>query len=393
MKRGHRLTLVGVALASSVALVGLLTSLGSSGEGPVTGLLTRLGTAFGSVEYSLRQRVTGPGRSAELVWFSPYRTDNARLKNPGVVLLGAYDSLVPSTLEGVVDLEKSLGTTLPLVHFYSAWGDRPDQQFPLQLTTAIWNMGSVPMVTWEPWLTDFENGLHPHLPLRDVRNRHGMGAVARGDYDFYIDAWATDAAAFGRPLFLRVGHEMNDPYRYPWGPQNNTKEEFIAAWRHVVDRFRRAGAHNVLWVWAPHVAYEYWELYYPGADYVDWVSTGTLNFGTVAHWSQWWTFYDLFGLKYEALQSFGKPVMIDEFGSLAVGGDRAAWYRDALTDLPQRYPAVRALLFFNAREDQTLTYQKADWSIAGDAVVAETIAAAIRPWAPGSKVSHAPPQP
>ena len=82
--------------------------------------------------------------------------------------------------------------------------------------------------------------------------------------------------------------------------------------------------------------------------------------------------------------------MIDEFGSLAVGGDRAAWYRDALAGLPQKYPAVKALLFFNAREDQTLTYQKADWSIAGDAALAETIATAIRPWAPGPSPLTAP---
>jgi hypothetical protein len=376
--------LVSVAMAGGVTLIAMLTSLGTASEGPIGDALTQLGTAVAGVETRLRERFSGPGRGAELDWLEPYRTNAARLRSPDVVLLGAYDSLVPATLEGVVALERTLGTTLPLIHSYTAWGDRPDQRFPLRLVTAIWSIGSVPMVTWEPWLTDFENSRHSHLPLRDERDRHGLAAVARGDYDFYVDAWAADAAAFGKPLFVRMGHEMNDPYRYPWGPQNNTKEEFIAAWRHVVERFRRAGAHNVLWVWAPHVAYQYWELYYPGSDYVDWVSTGTLNFGTVANWSQWWTFYELFGMKYESLASFGKPVMIDEFGSLAVGGDRAAWYRDALTDLPAKYPAVRALLFFNAREDQTLTYQKADWSVGGDAGIAATIGAAIRPWAPPS---------
>jgi len=382
MRRGYRLALVGIALASSVVFVGLLTSFGSASEGPISGVLARLGTAFSSLEYSLRQRLSGPGRSAELAWFMSYRTDAGRLKNPDIVLLGAYDSLIPDTLEGVVELERSLGATLPLVHIYTAWGDKPEQQFPYRLVAAIWNMGSVPMITWEPWLTDFENALHPFLPLRDARNRHGLAAVARGDYDFYLDTWAADAAAFGKPLFLRFGHEMNDPYRYPWGPQNNTKEEFIAAWQNVVERFRRAGAHNVLWVWAPHVGYEYWELYYPGSEYVEWVSTGALNFGTVAHWSQWWTFHELFGMKYGILASFGKPVMIDEFGSLAVGGDRVAWYRDALADLPAKYPAVKALLFFHAREDQTLTYQKVDWSVASDPALADTIAAAIRSWPP-----------
>jgi hypothetical protein len=386
MRRRHRVALVGIALATSAVLVVALTSVGPASEGPVSGLLTRLGTAFGSFELSMRQRFAGPGRSAELEWFAPYRTDAARLRNPDTFLLGAYDSLVPTTLQGLVDLERSLGTTLPLVHVYAAWGDRPEQQFPLRMVSAISNIGSVPMVTWEPWLTDFENGLHPHLPLRDARNRHGLGAVARGEYDFYLDQWAADAAAFGKPLFVRVGHEMNDPYRYPWGPQNNTKEEFIAAWRHIVDRFRRAGARNVIWIWAPHVAYQYWELYYPGREYVDWVSTGTLNFGTVANWSQWWSFDELFGMKYEMLASFGNPVMIDEFGSLAVGGDRAAWYRDALTDLPVKYPAVKSLLFFNTREDQTLTYQKVNWSI-DETALAETIKTALQAW-PSNAASH-----
>jgi hypothetical protein len=85
-------------------------------------------------------------------------------------------------------------------------------------------------------------------------------------------------------------------------------------------------------------------------------------------------------MKYGSMASFGKPVMIDEFGSLVVGGDRTAWYRDALTDLPAKYPQVRALLFFHARQDQTLTYQTVDWSVVRDPEVAETIAAAIAAW-------------
>ena len=380
MSRGRRFALVATALASSVLFVLLLLSAGSASEGPIATTLNRIGTAVGSAEHAIRERLSGPGRSAELNWFEPYRDAADRLRDPDVVLLGAYDSLVPKTLEGVVELEDSLGTTLPLLHIYTAWGDKTDQQFPSRLVEAIWNMGSVPMVTWEPWLTDFENAQHPHLPLRADRDRHGLADVARGGYDVYIDTWAAAAAEFARPILVRLGHEMNDPYRYPWGPQNNTKEDFIAAWRHVVERFRQAGADNVLWIWAPHVAYEHWELYYPGDDYVDWVSTGALNFGTVAHWSEWWSFRELFGQKYDAMASFGKPVMIDEFGSLTVGGDRAAWYDEALTDLPTKYPAVRALLFFHARQDRTLTYQTVDWSIVRDPEIAQTIAAAVASW-------------
>ena len=159
----------------------------------------------------------------------------------------------------------------------------------------------------------------------------------------------------------------------------------MEAWRHVVGRFRRAGASNVLWVWSPHLAYKYWETYYPGADYVDWVATGALNFGTVAHWSEWWTFDQLFGLKYEGARAFGKPIMISEFGSLTVGGDRKQWYVDALTDLPTRYPEVKALLFFNVRNDRTVTYQQVDWAISGDPALAPAIATALKRWAPSNQ--------
>ncbi len=382
MRRLHRIGLTTTLIAGGAVAVVAVTSMSRGAEGPVSSGLSWLGAATRSVEHWARQRIAGPGRADALSWFAPIRDDVARLRKPDVILLGAFDAGIPQTLDGVVHLEQALGTTFPLIQLYAAWGDKPEQRFPRSVVGAIADLGSIPMITWEPWLTDFESPRHPGLLLPAARELHGLAAVARGDYDFHVDAWARDAARYGRPLFLRFAHEMNDPYRYPWGPQNNSKEEYIAAWRHVVDRFRLAGAHNVLWVWSPHVAYDYWELYYPGADYVDWVATGVLNFGPIAQWSQWWTFDHILGPKYPGLASFDKPVMVAEFGSLAVGGDRIDWYRQALTEIPARYPAVRALLFFEAAADQTVTYQKVDWTVAGDSVLAATIRQAISPWAP-----------
>lgn len=380
MKRRQRLAIASGVIATGAGLVVLLTSLSSAAEGPLTTGMERIAAALGSMEHRLSLRFRGPGRSASLAWFERHRADPRLLRSPETVLLGAYDSDVRATLDGVIGLEQRIGTTFPLVQIYTAWGDKPDQRFPLALATAIWGVGSVPVITWEPWLTDFDNARHAHLPLRGVRESHGMAGVARGDYDFYIDEWAAAAVQFGRPLFLRWGHEMNDPYRYSWGPQNNTKEEYIAAWRHVVGRFRAAGAGNVIWVWSPHVAYEYWDLYYPGDAWVDWVATGALNYGPIAQWSRWWTFAEIFGAKYPRLAEFGKPVMVAEFGSLAVGGNRAEWYARALADLPAKYPAVKALLFFNAGDDHTVTYQKVDWRVNADSAAAVAVARSIASW-------------
>jgi hypothetical protein len=379
MKRRARLALVAVALTAAAGAVFLLTAISTGASGPLASVFARIGAGVGSVENRVRQRLRGPGRSAQLGWLD---RSQAFLRRPSTTLLGAYDGNLPASFDGLLALESRIGKPLALIQVYTAWGDKPEHQFPLVVSNAIWDMGSVPVITWEPWLTEFDSRRHPHLPLPADRDSHGMGAVARGLYDFYIDEWADAAARFKNPVYVRFGHEMNDPYRYPWGPQNNTKEEFIAAWQRVVTRFRAAGATNVIWVWSPHVAYEYWELYYPGAGTVDWVATGVLNFGPIAQWSRWWTFDEIFGSRYRALAGFEKPVMIAEFGSLAVGGDRPSWFEESLRSLPSKYPAVKALLFFETGTDQTVTYQKVDWRIATDSLSASSVARSISTWAP-----------
>lgn len=379
MERTHRIALAAASATLSVAMVVALVFLGSATEGPLSNLFGHVGTAVGGLESRAVRAVRGPGRASEMAWLAPLRENADSLRRPDALLLGAYDDGIPGTLEGVLGLEERLATRLPLIQTYAAWGDEPAHAFPERIAEAVRDLGSIPVITWEPWLSTFENRLHAHLPLRDARDRGGLAAIARGDYDFYVDAWAQAAARYGEPLMLRFAHEMNDPYRYPWGPQHNGPEDFIAAWRRVVDRFRAAGATNVLWVWSPHVAYAGYEAYWPGDDYVDWVATGALNYGTVATWSEWWSFHDIFGRHYDFLAGFGKPVMVAEFGTVAVGGDRAAWYREALTGFGERYPSVHALLFFNVESDNTVTRQSIEWSFLDEpqvvAAVREGVAA------------------
>lgn len=379
MKIFHRVTAVSVTLGSIVLVFLALTYMSTKTEGPLARVLTAAGIVFSEMENEIVKLFRGPGREAELAWFQPYRSATSTLRTPDTLFLGAYDNNIPQTLDGIMRLEEALGVRMPLIHFYAAWGDKPEQQFPSKLVRAIWNLGSVAVITWEPWLSDFENVNHPHLPLRDARDKGGAVDIVRGVYDFYIDQWAVDAAAFGKPLFVRLAHEMNDPYRYPWGPQNNTIPDFLAAWRHIVTRFRAAGATNVVWVWSPHVAYEYYP-YYPGDEYVDWVGTQALNYGTVAPWSRWWSMQEIFGNHYLYLAALQKPVMVAEFSSLAVGGDRQAWFREALQDFPSRFPAVKALLFFHNANDATITYQQLDWSLAQDSTISKVVAETIAGW-------------
>lgn len=376
----YRFIIVLTALAVGILLVASLSYVGNESSGPVEDFLSKVKSVVSNLEedYILKKRVTS--RSAELIWLKPMQEHAEKMKNPEKLLLGAFDNQVVSTLQPIIIFEDSLDTVFPLIHIYSAWGSKREQRFPKDEVESIVMLGSIPVITWEPWLNDFTEDDIPGLPEIEERDKNGLKSIASGLYDSYLKEWALDAKAQEITLLIRLGHEMNDPYRYPWGPQNNESQDFIDAWKHVVELFRQEKVENVLWVWAPHLAYGKFKDFYPGDEYVDWIATGTLNYGTVAPWSQWWTFDEIFAKYYEELATYKKPIMLAEFGSLAVGGDRAKWYADALYDFPTKYPAVKALIFFHNRKDATTTFQTLNWYIKDEPAITKAIKDSFLKW-------------
>ncbi len=372
----NRFVFVSAATIIGIAMVMVFVFLGKQTTGPITGALDALGNKVIEVEQDYLLSKREPIRSKELAWFQKYRNNIELLKNPDTIFLGVYENTYEESFNNIITFDHNLQNTLPFIQIYTAWGDKPREEFPLVYAKTIYDLGSIPIITWEPWLNDFNREKH-NLPVVEDPNIGGMAAVARGDYDFYIEEWAKDVKDFKNNIFIRLGHEMNDPYRYPWGPQNNEPHDFIAAWKHVVDKFKEVGANNVVWVWAPHPAYLKYGEYYPGDDYVDWIGIGALNYGTAASWSKWWTFDEIYGNYYDWLDMLNKPMMITEMGSLKVGGSRETWFKEAISDLPKKYPRLNALVFFNDSDDKTTLNKTLDWSIVKDTVVCTTINNAI----------------
>ncbi|MDQ7818743.1 MAG: glycosyl hydrolase [Melioribacteraceae bacterium] len=377
-KKVYRIFITIAVLLTGFLLVLLITFMGKKTSGPIEDLFYKIRSGITSIEDHFILGKREKTRSKSLKWFDYHRFDKSRILSPDKLLLGAYDDKVSDTFQPIVDLEDSIKTVFPIIHIYTAWGSKRDQQFPSGELNAIYSIGSLPMITWEPWLTDFDKDLMPGLPDKQFRDNEGLKAIARGVYDSYINKWASDAKSFNKLFFLRLAHEMNDPYRYPWGPQNNQPEDFIAAWKYIVNRFKMIGADNVIWVWSPHPAYGRFEEYYPGREFVDWIGVGTLNYGTVAPWSKWWTFDEIFAKHYEVLAQYNKPIIISEFGSLAVGGDRSKWFEEALKDFDVKYPSVKALIFFHCSSDATTTYQTLNWYLKDDQAVTKKIVNSIR---------------
>jgi hypothetical protein len=371
----YRLLLVLGAMAIGVALVSGLAFFGDKSTGPVQDFFNSLNKSVHDLEgdYILKRRTVS--RAQRLGWLAPGLRNVDSLKSIKGILLGAYDNRADISLQPIVDLEDSLKTTFPLIQVYTAWGSKREQKFPIEKVRSISALGSIPVITWEPWLNDFTEGENADLNAAQDPNKNGLKRIVAGKYDNYLRQWASAARNSGVTILLRLGHEMNDPYRYPWGPQNNEPSDFIAAWKHVVELFRHEKANNIVWVWAPHLAYGEFDAFYPGPEWVGWTGTGTLNYGTVAPWSQWWTFEEIFGKHYPSLEAFNKPILISEFGSLAVGGDRSKWYADAFRDFEEKYPRVKGLMFFHHGNDASTTYQSLNWQITSDPAVLDSIRA------------------
>lgn len=171
-------------------------------------------------------------------------------------------------------LEAALGAPLDVIHWFRGWAEAAPP--PIDLLRLVASRGATPFLTWEPW--DYT------LPVSE-QSRFALKRIAAGDYDEYIDTWAHGLAAYRAPVVLRFAHEMNGR-AYPWCVEvpGNTSKDYVAAWRHVVGRFRGAGAMNVRFLWCPNVDWSgsgrpALANLYPGDEWTDLVGLDGYNGG------------------------------------------------------------------------------------------------------------------
>lgn len=198
----------------------------------------------------------------------------------------------------------------------------------------IRNNGAVPMITWEPQTSSEE--------------RISLAKIAGGYYDGYLKDAARAAASWRRPLMIRIGQEMNGSW-YPWSPAyGNSARSFVRAWRHIVNVFRREGAHNVKWVWTPYVLTDGdlpFARFYPGDRYVDWAGLNGYNWGGRFAWK---SFSELFARSYHKLMRLtSRPLIIGEVGCGEIGGNKAAWVRAMFRHDVPRMSHIRAVVWFD----------------------------------------------
>ena len=220
-----------------------------------------------------------------------------------VRFLGVYEPDAPGSYTGIDEFAQAIGTQPNLVSYYSPWGEA----FQAGFASSAAGHGAITLVQIDP---------------KNV----SLASIAAGQYDAYLRSYAAEVKAFGAPVILSFGHEMNGDW-YSWAYQHTPAAVFVAAWRHVVDVFRAAGARNVTWMWTVNIID--WRIpipnpapWWPGRAYVNWVGIDGYYFNST------WKFAPLFGPTIVAVRALTRdPILISETGA-AVTADQPAKIAD-----------------------------------------------------------------
>ena len=175
--------------------------------------------------------------------------------------------------------------------------------------------------------------------------------IAAGLYDADIDVRAEALIAFGAPVIFTFNHEpMNPP---PGGTLCGTSPEYVAAFRHVHDRFTADGATNVSYamtLFALSYTHGRGDEFYAGDRYVDLIAADGYNWhGCSFHQGPWREFRDIFQDFYDYGLSKGKPMFVAEYGTGEDDQDpngKAQWFTDAADQL-KRWPEIKGVSYFN----------------------------------------------
>jgi len=265
---------------------------------------------------------------------------------PASPLVGVYEPGVPGSWSQVAGFTSATGVQPRIVVYYSSWND----PFSTSFAQTAWDHDAYVLVQLEP------TGVT-------------LASIAAGRSDAYLRSYADAVIAFGHPVILSFAHEMNGTW-YSWGDGHTSPATFVAAWRHVVQVFRAAGAANVTWLWtvnsingASSALRQWW----PGAAWVNWTGIDGYYFRPTD------TFGSVFGTTIAAIRVISSaPLLIAE---TAVGTTT-----DRETQIGALFAGVRAerlagVVWFDKAQHAGLYHQ--DWRLEDDADALAAFSAAV----------------
>lgn len=249
---------------------------------------------FGPVTYAVVIIVTAAVIAAAVVIPNGLHSSAAQSVHPkqSVPYLGVFEPDAPGSYAGINHFAQAIGRQPNVVSYYSHWL----APFDVRFATSAAKHGAVALVQIAP---------------RNI----SLASIASGRYDAYLRSYAAAVKAFGGPVILSFGHEMNGTW-YSWAYKHTPAAVFVAAWRHIVTVFREQGAKNVTWLWTANIIGRDASLvpnpspWWPGSSYVNWVGIDGY------YWSSSLNFASLFGPTITAVRELtSAPILIAETGA------------------------------------------------------------------------------
>ncbi|MDR3590145.1 MAG: glycosyl hydrolase [Negativicutes bacterium] len=259
---------------------------------------------------------------------------------------GIFEPSAPQNMTALTELEKKVGYSFPILLHYQMFGE----YFPaMGLQQA------------------YENKKYVELTLQTVRageanalwsgpsgNETVVYDILDGKYDDYFADYASRLKEFGHPVIFRLNNEMNGDWCwYSAFYTGKDAELYQAMWRYIHAIFQREGVENVVWVWNPHdlsrpaFKWNHYLMYYPGDEYVDIIGLTGYNTGNYFPGERWREFDEIYPpLVSEYAAAFNKPLMITEFASNSVGGDKVAWVQ-RMFDQVRRLDGIKVAVWWS----------------------------------------------
>ena len=129
--------------------------------------------------------------------------------------LGVFAKGLPNSYRGVTAFTNATGASPDVVMYYSGWY----VPFPEKFATTAANNGAVPLVQMDP---DYVS----------------LAGIASGRSDAYLTSYAEQVRAYGHPVILSFGHEMNGSW-FSWGYKKTSPASVrggVAAHRQTLPR-------------------------------------------------------------------------------------------------------------------------------------------------------------
>jgi hypothetical protein len=144
-----------------------------------------------------------------------------------------------------------------------------DELFPDDIANHVLKRGGILNVQWTP-------------QLQDAFEPFSLPEINQGVWDDHLLSWAKAVREYEYPVLLTFAPDFNqrasghfslrDPLRQ--------QQDFIKAYRYIIDLFREENAYNAMWVWQFNIDDATFPLIvtkqlYPGGNYIDWMGVSS----------------------------------------------------------------------------------------------------------------------